>query len=86
MKILKILTIVFCLPFVSCQESDVYGYINNLKVGDTWNPPNMTGIHLQCANEELENFEIYRGLENSYFVCVKNKKVVSIWKTPNSNQ
>ena len=79
MKQLLLILILACCSCDEVQFQDKVKFIENLKVGDVWNPVGISTLDLVESNLEWTKYrtEIY---QDSWYITVKDRMVVSIWK------
>ena len=82
MKQLLLILILVCCSCDEAQFQDKVKFIENLKVGDAWNPISISTLELVESNLEWMKYrtEIY---QDRWYITVKNGIVVSIWKKKN---
>lgn len=78
---MKPLLLILVLACCSCDETqfhDKVKFVENLKVGDVWNPVGISTLDLVESNLEWAKYrtEIY---QDRFYITVKNETVVSIW-------
>lgn len=78
---MKPLLLILVLACCSCDETQFQNkvkFVENLKVGDVWNPVGISTLDLVESNLEWAKYrtEIY---QDRFYITVKNETVVSIW-------
>ena len=78
---MKRLLLILILACCGCDETRFQNkvkFIENLNVGDSWNPVGISTLDLVESNLEWTKYrtEIY---QDRWYITVKNERVVSIW-------